>query len=773
MDLQRTIRYEPILIYQVPFCPPFWTTETNFTGPIPSSKTLWSHLPQSCQMSNAIAAGVASFIAVFCVFIHVATLVAYSSLQHNIIERELRSTDDKKNGIRRRTDFSAIKEAADYAFAMKTQARLRKTFAVSGLLSGGLLLPIVVASTAAAYSRPFPHSVFHETLDSLRSYSVTISVLFHLTLTSSLCTLLLMVVERLRETLRMCPDHFFKSPAQDTSSLKKKHANDMTDSAVSSRKNTGSSRRSEKWKRNSDIFNFNEKLKIEETVLYAFKQSYTAIDLVMTLFVPALTGIVTTLAVAVFEAHFELFGLVVNGSPQSDRMPSINGLISYKYGSYPDSVYTYSATIGIILVAIIFANFVSVLRCYTLMSIARYLPGFHHTRDLFKFNEQKKNGNSRNNRPRAFSRIISPDSVRLARKKSWSKGQNRQDPDGLSIDSKDETFLEDSLSSLPLPPLPDPSRHSVMSMDNLSLPPPPRPESMADIPERSLDIAFPSLPSIARREERIEIEEPPAKDLATVKAEAFFGNVRQSKVVTTTFLLFILLSLPLLVLFASGVFYPHDSRLFSVMGGPINYTNLTSKMADPIRAVPQIKEEIESSGYVEPTPPDNHKYTEPVLITAVVDNGRDEKAFKQMQNSATQKNWVTTLAAVFLILFALSNVAPFFAYCAASRKFRCEVKRFFCFCLCFRWNRYGKHNKKLSDEDIVRSRTNRTLSTNNSMRVSSRGPRDRSSLPRDSMRHSFKYYNRGYNRPPLRREKTFAAPRNVSWEMPDFGTARL
>lgn len=104
------------LVYQVPFCSPFWTSAINLSAGFPN-ETLWNQLPSECRSANLAAACVACIVAFCCMLIHLATIVAYSKLRGDIFRRKGTSSV-RKTEQRRKLDLTAIKEAANYAFAM-------------------------------------------------------------------------------------------------------------------------------------------------------------------------------------------------------------------------------------------------------------------------------------------------------------------------------------------------------------------------------------------------------------------------------------------------------------------------------------------------------------------------------------------------------------------------------------------------------------------------------------------------------------------------------
>lgn len=127
--MEKTVHFESSMIYQVPFCSPFWTPTINSSAAGYQHTTLWSQLPSGCRSANLAAACVACIVAFCCMFIHIATMVAYSKLRGDIFRREATSSF-RKAGKRQKLDQRVIKEAANYAFAMMVSECLVESRAI-------------------------------------------------------------------------------------------------------------------------------------------------------------------------------------------------------------------------------------------------------------------------------------------------------------------------------------------------------------------------------------------------------------------------------------------------------------------------------------------------------------------------------------------------------------------------------------------------------------------------------------------------------------------
>lgn len=199
-----------------------------------------------------------------------------------------------------------------------------------------------------------------------------------------------------------------------------------------------------------------------------------------------------------------------------------------------------------------------------------------------------------------------------------------------------------------------------------------------------------------------------------------------------------------------GTFYSHDEVVTRFMG----FTNTTLvQFTTPVD--PQVTESSDVIGSTATVKTSVEEYHDATTRSSVSET-----------NSAVKNNWVTTLSGLFMVLYAIASVAPFFVYCAASRKFRLEASRFFCSCLSFQCQDYCKHRRE-KKRDITRTRTNRHNMLNPSVGHS----------------NSFRFTgNLGQTAPvkliqvQKRRDKPGdgQAARNVSWGKADhYGTARL
>lgn len=609
------------------------------------------------------------------------------------------------------------------------------TFAFIGLFSSAVFLPVTVASTGIAYTLPYPESSTQpeETWRTMSPFSIAITALYHLTLIASLCVLLLMSIERCREIRKIHPDRYIESGRDERG---EPYRRSMLNADRYLVKNPPTNR-----KNDPDVIPREEELKfgrVQDTFLYAFQKSYTSMDLVMALVVPLASGIITTVSVALFESRFEPYG-IITGVLQG-RSNSINGLLSYGSNSFPSNVYMYAFTIGLMIVACHFLNLISFFKCKTLISIAKYLPGYRNSRDFYRYG---KSNEDEFEKPTRLPPRVELNAVKVVKVVRNPK-MIRQDPEGLSVD--EPGCLESSMSSIPPPPA-SLSTMPATSLDNLSLPPPPPPESMSDSSGRLL-VSFPSLPAMNKVEEDL-VQDPYDDEITGVKAEAFFGNIRQTKVVIAVFLLFFLLSAPSMVLFTMGAFYSHNQVVTRFMG----FTNTTTAQI----ATTDNPRVTESSNVIRPT------------VTVVTNAGEYQEMTTSSMisetNSAVTNNWLTTLSGLFMVFYALASVAPFFIYCGSSRKFRFEASRFLCSCVPFRC-RDCRNNRSDDRKDIPRySRANQHIVN-----------------PRVKHSNSFRFTG-NLARAPVkllqvqkRRDKPGGGERmrNERWDMPDhYGTARL